>query len=156
MKNILSGLLLLVFLQVNAQPPSGEAKPGTVYGKINDGNNAISAGELPSLVKGTDTVEVKLKTTVNDVCSKKGCWLTFQVNDSTEAFVKMENYGFFVPLDLQGKNVVLEGWSFIKTTSVAELKHYAEDAGKSKKEVEAITSAKKEYRVIAKGILVVN
>ena len=66
----------------------------------------------------------------------------------------MYDYGFFVPLDLKGKTVVLEGKSFIKTTSVDDQKHYAEDAKKSQAEIDAITEAKKEIRFIAKGIIV--
>jgi hypothetical protein len=44
----------------------------------------------------------------------------------------------------------------MKTTSVAELKHYAEDAKKSKEEIDAIKEPKKEIRVMAKGIVVVD
>jgi hypothetical protein len=40
-------------------------------------------------------------------------------------------------------------------TSVDELKHYAEDAKKSKEEIDAITEPKKEIRLTANGVLVV-
>jgi hypothetical protein len=89
-----------------------------------------------------------------DVCSKKGCWMTFKINETERAFVKMKDYGFFVPMDLVGKTVVLDGHAFTKTTSVAELKHYAEDAKKSQKDIDAITEPKSEVRFMADGILV--
>jgi hypothetical protein len=95
-----------------------------------------------------------VRATVKDVCSSKGCWLTFKINDTQEGFVKMKDYGFFVPTDLKGKTVILDGKSFVKTTSVEDQKHYAEDAKKTQAEIDAITEPKKEVRFIAKGILV--
>lgn len=156
MKKITLTLLVVLFVQITfAQPPSGKAKPGTVYGANTDAKNAVVASELSSLLKAKDTVTVKVKATVVDVCSKKGCWMTFKINDTEQAFVKMKDYGFFVPLDLIGKTVVLDGHAFTKTTSVAELKHYAEDAKKSQKDIDAITEPKSEVRFMADGILVI-
>jgi hypothetical protein len=67
----------------------------------------------------------------------------------------MKDYGFFLPLAAKGKTVVIDGEVKIKTTSVAELKHYAEDAKKSKEEIDAIKEPQKEVKVMAKGIVVV-
>jgi hypothetical protein len=78
-----------------------------------------------------------------------------QVNDSTTALVKMKDYGFFVPVAAKGKTVVLDGQVKIKNTSVEELRHYAEDAKKSKEEIAAITKPEKTVTVLAKGIVVV-
>jgi hypothetical protein len=148
-------LAFVVAGALNAQPPKGKATPGSNYGDKTTADNTKPASELINYLNSKDTIAVKVKGKVNDVCSKRGCWLTLRVNDSTEAFVKMHDYGFFVPTDLSGKTVVLEGETFVKTTTVDELRHYAEDAKKPKTEIEAITQAKKELRLIAKGILVV-
>ena len=67
----------------------------------------------------------------------------------------MKDYGFFLPTAAIGKTVVIDGVVKMKTTSVAELKHYAEDAKKSKEEIDAITKPEKEINVLAKGIVVV-
>lgn len=151
--------ILIFFFLVSsallAQPPAGKATPGSIYGAKTDDKNSIAANELPALLKTKDTVAVKVKAKVLEVCSKKGCWLTFKIKDGEEAFVKMKDYAFFVPTDLSGKTVVLDGVAFVKTTSVAELKHYAEDAKKSQKEIDAITQPKKEIRFMADGIVVV-
>jgi len=156
MKKIAVIILALLFVQISfAQPPSGKATPGTSYGAKVDEKNSLAASELPALLKSKDTVAVKLKAKVIDVCSKKGCWLTFKVNDKENAFVKMKDYEFFVPMDLSGKTVVLDGKAYFKTTSVAELKHYAEDGKKSQKEIDAITEPKNEIRFMADGIVVV-
>lgn len=156
MKKIILSVIVVLFMQTTfGQPPAGKVKAGTTYGgKINPAN-AIAASELPSLLKTKDTINVKVKATVLDVCSEKGCWMTFKINDTTEAFVKMKDYGFFVPVSLTGKTVVIEGKSFIKTTPVEDLKHYAEDAKKSQAEIDAITEPKRQIRLLAHGIVVV-
>ena len=156
MKSLLiSAALLCSFSLVKAQPPKGPAPVGTVYGAEPKAADPAPIAVLPELLAQKDTVYTTVSATVLDVCPKKGCWVRLQVNDSTEAFVKMKGYGFFVPLDLIGKTVVLEGNAFTKTTTVAELRHYAEDAKKSKAEIEAITQPKQEIRLVASGIKVV-
>ena len=154
-KNIFTFLLLAFSLIIKAQPPKGNAKHGSLYGLKFNAEKPLSASEIPSILKDKDTVEITVKAKALDACSSKGCWLTFYINDSTNAFVKMNDYSFFVPLAIIGKNIVLKGKSFIKTTSVSELKHYAEDAKKSQKEIDEIINDKKEIRFIATGILVV-
>ena len=96
-----------------------------------------------------------MRAKVLDVCPKKGCWLKLQVNDTTTAFVKMKNYGFFLPMAVKGKTIVLDGKIEMITTSVEELQHYAQDAKKSQAEIDAITEPQKEIRFTAKGITVV-
>lgn len=151
-------LVLLAFgmaVFANAQPPAGDAKPGEWYGKEVDTEGAIAASELPALLEKKNSIDTKVKATIVDVCPKKGCWLTLAINDSTTAMVKMKDYGFFLPVAAKGKTVVIDGNVQLKTISVSELQHYAEDAKKSKEEIEAIKEPKKEIRVTASGIKVV-
>lgn len=140
-----------------AQPPAGDAKPGDTYGEKVTADGAVSLQDVATKLNagGTDAVDLKVKAKVVDVCSKKGCWITLELADGQTAMVKMKDYGFFLPLAAKGKTVVIDGQVSLKTTSVAELKHYAEDAKKSKEEIDAITEPKKEVRVMAKGIVVV-
>ena len=140
---------------VIAHPPIGDARPGDVYGTITSINGAISIAEIPAMLKGDEVLTTKVKARVLDVCTKKGCWLVLEVNDSTTAFVKMKDYAFFAPVAIKNKTVVLDGEIFYKTTSVDELRHYAEDAKKSQKEIAAITQPEKEIRLTANGIQVV-
>ena len=52
-------------------------------------------------------------------------------------FIKFKDYEFFVPKSgVDGKEVVFKGTAFYDTVSVADQKHYAQDAGKSKEEIE--------------------
>ncbi|MET0394478.1 MAG: DUF4920 domain-containing protein, partial [Chitinophagaceae bacterium] len=101
------------------------------------------------------SIDTRITAKVLDVCPKKGCWLKLAVNDSTTAFVKMKDYAFFLPMAIKGKTIVLDGEAMMKTTSVDELRHYAQDAKKSKDEIAAITKPLTEIRFTAKGITVV-
>lgn len=158
MKHLLvSAALLCTFSLAQAQPPKGPATPGTVYGANITGTEARPIAELPAMLSKTDSIDnITITGKVLEVCPKKGCWVKLQVNDSTEAFVKMKGYAFFVPTDLVGKTIILEGQAKVATTTVERLRHYAEDAKKSKAEIEAITQPKKEISLLASGIKVVN
>ncbi len=104
-------------------------------------------------LKPGDTVTVKFTTTVNSVCQAKGCWMRLDLGDN-EAMVKFKDYGFFMPKNIAGKEVIVNGKAFVSEMSVEEQRHYAEDAGKSKEEIEAITTPKVTYSFEADGVLV--
>lgn len=148
--------VVLLSISSFAQPPAGNALPGDVYGEKVKSKGAIELVDAVAQLDGGATLnEVKIKAKIVEVCPNKGCWLKLELPDGNQAMVKMKDYGFFVPLAAKGKTVVIEGKAAIKTTSVSELKHYAEDAKKSQAEIDAITQPKKEVNILAKGIIVV-
>ncbi|MEE9440096.1 MAG: DUF4920 domain-containing protein [Saprospiraceae bacterium] len=101
--------------------------------------------------------KVAIIAKVNAVCQSKGCWMTLTSTDSNEeVFVKFKNYGFFMPLDLAGQKVIAHGVVSKTSTSIDELRHYAEDAGKTKEEIMAITKPKEEYKMIAEGVVILD
>jgi hypothetical protein len=157
MKKFLSSLICMSFtLLAVAQPPAGDAKPGETYGKKITATDALSFADVVKKVKGgNDFTNVKFTAKVNDVCPKKGCWLKLEVSQGEEVMVKMKDYAFFLPVAAKGKTVAIEGEVSMKTTSAAELRHYAEDAKKSQVEIDAIKEPQKEVRVTAKGIVIV-
>jgi hypothetical protein len=104
-------------------------------------------------LKAGDTLTVKFASKINEVCSKKGCWMKLDLTDGTETMVRFKDYGFFMPLDANGREVIVNGKAFVKETSVDELRHYAEDAGKSKEEIALITESKVEFAFEADGVL---
>lgn len=106
-----------------------------------------------TLKKG-DTLAVKVASKINEICQNKGCWMTLDLGNNETAFVKFKDYGFFVPMNAQKRNTIIEGKAFVEETSVAELKHYAEDEGKSNKEIAEITAPKIEYKFLAHGVLI--
>jgi hypothetical protein len=94
---------------------------------------------------------VKIEGEVESVCQAAGCWMKIKTADGQTMRVTFKDYG---PKDIAGKKVIFEGIPAVKTTSVAELQHYAEDAGKSKEEIAKITSPKTELAFVADGVLV--
>ncbi len=157
MKKIFLTLVIAAFgFITNAQPPVGDAKPGEWYGEKVTTENALDINDVVAKLNGgSEFGDVKIMAKITEVCPKKGCWLKLELKDGSTAMVKMKDYGFFLPVTATGKMVVIDGEVKLKTTSVAELKHYAEDAKKSKEEIDAITQPKKEVSVKAKGIVIV-
>ena len=100
-----------------------------------------------------DSVYMKVEGTVDAVCQKKGCWMTMPLGADDELFIRFADYGFFVPLNCQGRTAVMEGWAFKSVTTVVELKHYAEDEGLAQEEIDAITEPEEEYKFMADGVI---
>lgn len=124
--------------------------------KITD-ENPITKEEMLTkykTLKAGDTINVKLATKINEICQNKGCWMTLELGNDENAFVKFKDYGFFVPMNAQKRETIVEGKAFVEETSVAELKHYAEDEGKSPEEIAKITAPKTEYKFLANGVLI--
>ncbi len=138
-------------------PPPGKALVGDSYGAtVSENAKTLSAKKLQKKLKKSKKVEnVVVKGKVKEVCKAEGCWLTLETDNGDRFFVKNKDHAFLVPLALEGKMVEIEGSAEMKTTSVKELKHFAEDAKKSQAEIDAITKPKDEVRFSATGIKVV-
>ncbi len=115
-------------------------------------NKKLMFDKYKSLKSG-DTLNVKFTSTIKDVCSKKGCWMKVELDSLNDVMVRFKNYGFFMPLNSAGSEVVIEGKAFVKETSIEQLKHYAEDAGKSKSVIDAITEPEFTYAFLSNGVL---
>lgn len=99
-----------------------------------------------------DTIQVQFQSEVESVCAKKGCWMKLELPEEQNAHVTFKDYGFFVPKDSQGDQMLVNGVAFLEQTDVETLKHYAEDAGESEAEIAKITEPKLNYRFIASGV----
>ena len=127
------------------------------YGSKISSDKAISSSELNSKynkLKIGDTVNVKFKSTIKEVCQNKGCWMKIDLGDNKEAFVKFKDYAFFMPKDSKDDEVILNGKAFMSQESVEDQKHYAGDAGKSQAEIDAIVAPKTIYSFTADGVLI--
>jgi hypothetical protein len=98
-------------------------------------------------------VTTKVEGEVSEVCKKAGCWLKLATEDGQEIFITT-NHDFFVPVDIVGKTVVVDGQAYKSVTTVDELRHYAEDEGKSAEEIAKITEPVTEYKLLAKGLVI--
>ncbi len=124
------------------------------FGEKISPDGAVDIKELPKLMAGKDSVQVKLTANVASVCQVKGCWMELPQADGEKMRVRFKEYAFFVPKDATGKTTVINGWAKKTTTSVEELRHYAEDAGKSKEEIAAITKPQTGLAFEADGVLI--
>ncbi len=104
-------------------------------------------------LKPGDTVNVKFASTVKDVCQKKGCWMNLDMADD-EAMVRFKDYGFFMPMDIAGQEIIVNGKAYVEEMSVEDQRHYAEDGGKTKDEIAAITETKRTLAFEADGVLI--
>ena len=145
------GLFVLTGSAVAQSPVS--ANKGVTYGAGASADGAISVNELSSKMSNSGFTG-KISGKVVEVCQEKGCWMKVEKENGETLMVKFKDYGFFMPKDIQGKEVVLDGEAIVKEVSVKQQKHYAKDAGKPADEIEKIKAPKKEVQFIAKGVLV--
>lgn len=158
MKNLISLLICAILFSFCANKTAVNNGSTNSFGEKITTKGAISYDELYSKMKmaaGKDTLKVKVSGEVAAVCQVKGCWMNLQSKQAgvEPMMVRFKDYGFFMPKDIAGKNVVCEGIAYYDVTSVEELRHYAEDAGKSKAEIEAINSPKRELLFLANGVV---
>lgn len=126
------------------------------YGAEITTENVLTNSEIAekySALKEGDTAVVKFTAPINAVCTSKGCWMRLDLPKEQEVFVKFKDYGFFVPLDATGETIV-QGKAYLEEVTVDELRHMAEDGGKSKEEIAAITAPERELRFMADGVLI--
>ena len=161
MKKILAlGVIASLFVNCEQKKEVAPEVAKVEYAKFGDSisvDGALSTDEMMKKfadLKEGDTLEVKFKSEINEVCQKKGCWMTLDLADDKEAFVKFKDYGFFVPKNAQDKEVVVNGKAFVSVESVDVLKHYAKDAGKSQAAIDSITEPKVTYSIMADGVLI--
>ena len=158
-KNIALAIAVTTFF-LSCEKKKEVAHDEVTFAKFGDSisnEGALTSDEMMQKfaeLKEGDTLEVKFKSEINEVCQKKGCWMTLDLADDKEAFVKFKDYGFFVPKNAQDKEVVVNGKAFVSVESVDVLKHYAKDAGKSQAAIDSITEPKVTYSFMADGVLI--
>lgn len=133
-----------------------EAFSYTSFGKEIIADDAIPATSMAShyqTMNVGDRIPSKIKAKVNSVCQAKGCWMRLDLEDGNEVMVKFKDYGFFMPKDITGQEVVINGNAYVTEVSVNEQRHYAEDAGKTTEEIALIIEPKRTFSFEADGVL---
>jgi len=163
-------ILLLVAISIftlscnneKKEPIKTEEKKETVkytsFGEKITSDNAISKDAMFQKFKNMkqgDTIAVKFKTKINKSCKKKGCWMRLDLGNGEESLVRFKDYGFFVPLNSDGKEVIVNGKAYVDVVTVAQLQHYAKDEGLSQEEIDKITEDEITYAVESDGVLIV-
>jgi hypothetical protein len=114
--------------------------------RLTDAITAAAAGDAaPRLFAGT----------IREVCRQKGCWLIL-ADPASPAIepvrVTFADYAFFVPKDVAGRDVRLQGVLRQKKVSVKDAQHYAKDAGRPKGEIAAIRTPQVAWTIEATGV----
>lgn len=143
-------LIILIIIATNMQL----CAQGFYGAKIKENKKAIPATELASKLGDKTSLKTRVTGIVEDVCQAKGCWMKITTADGKAMRVTFKDYAFFVPKDIAGKKVVIEGVAMKQETSVADLKHYAQDAGKSEAEIAKITKPEYDITFEAEGVIV--
>jgi len=166
MKNIFS-LLLVVLVMFSCKNKETEAevkadeKQEIAYASFGDkiiADDALSTSNMTEQyenMKEGDSIEVKMIAKVDEVCQAKGCWMTLNLDNGETVMVKFKDYGFFMPKNIAGMDVIIDGKAFVSEVPVNEQRHYAEDAGKSEEEIALITEPKRTYSFEADGVLLI-
>ncbi len=106
-------------------------------------------------LKQGDTIQVKFASKINKVCKKKGCWMRLDLGKGEESLVRFKDYGFFMPLNSDNREVIVNGKAYLDIVTVAQLQHYAKDEGLSQEEINKITEDEVTFAVESNGVLMV-
>lgn len=120
-----------------------------------EATNILTAFQMQERYEGLesgDTLSVTFRANVASVCKAKGCWMNVALEDGREVMVKFKDYAFFVPKDIEKKEVIVEGKAYVTEMSVEDQQHYAEDAGKTPEDINAITTPAVTLSFVADGV----
>jgi hypothetical protein len=144
---------LLLFVLLSFGTIAIAQKSDSFGDKIN-AKGAIDGSTFLRNIEGKDSLDCKFEATIQSVCQKKGCWMNVDLGGEKSIMVRFKDYGFFVPMDASGRKAIMEGRAFREVLSVDMLRHYAEDAGKSKEEIEKIVEPETRLSFEASGVLI--
>lgn len=133
--------LAFALLAVLAVAPLTRAEAGRSFGKPLTGLTPTPLGDV--LARPADGARVCLEGTVSVVCRNKGCWLELK-QAGKSVHVTFEGYSFFVPAELAGKTVRLEGRVSVAAPDAAHAKHKQQEG--------ASAAAAAKVSVVASGV----
>ena len=136
-----------------APAPDAETADLSHFGEAFTPADYMYVVDMLPLVTEEESSPMQVKGEVMEVCQSKGCWLTLQTESDITVRVTFKDYEFFVPKDIAGRQVILEGVAWLDEVSVAHQQHYAEDAGESEEAIEAITEPRMSYYFEATGVI---
>ncbi|WP_412069595.1 DUF4920 domain-containing protein [Rubrivirga sp. IMCC43871] len=166
MKHLSLLLCLALVACASDAPEAPDARPdadvsavetdGTPFGGPVPSGVALSPDDLAADAETYAGKTVVVEGTVREVCQQAGCWLTLASADGQTIRVEVprdetESYVYTFPKDIDGQTVRLAGRLAVETESVEDLRHYAQDAGASDAELDAITAPRQTLVLTASG-----
>jgi Domain of unknown function (DUF4920) len=107
MKHILLAAALLLSLGALAQIKP--AAKGVTYGAKTTKKGAVEVTALKQKLDETSSFTGKVKGQITSVCEKKGCWMKLKQDNGEDIRITFKDYSFFMPQNIVGKEVVLDG-----------------------------------------------
>ncbi|WP_370087197.1 DUF4920 domain-containing protein [Ekhidna sp.] len=136
-------LLLIVAFACNSV-----SEKFSTHGSEITSDNALSIKDFLQKVNEEEST-FKVRGTIEEVCQMKGCWMTLRNEMGENVRVTFKDYGFFVPKDISGREVIIEGTASREVLEEDVARHYAEDGGKEYDE-----SMRNSISFVAHGVLV--
>ena len=130
-----------------SEPVEVTASYETYGSKLPESGDALSLTDLMKDKQKYLDKELLVETRIAKVCQKKGCFFVATEGPLT-ARVTFKDYGFFIPTDSGGKDVVLSGTFSRKSVSTEQAEHYSADLG----EKVAAAPEKFEYSIVATAV----
>ena len=159
MRYLLFILFVFISVKVSAQQtevirlsdPVIETDEFEIFGIEMDINESSDTFTLSEAIETNDLEsELLISAMVNKVCQKKGCFF-IAVDGVLSARITFKDYGFFIPTNSAGKQIVVKGIVTEQILSEEQAIHYAEDAGEL---ADNIAGDQKEYTIIASSIMI--
>ncbi|MET1260091.1 DUF4920 domain-containing protein [Flagellimonas sp. DF-77] len=151
--NILVAIFASLLATSAMAQSSSDSNETAEFGTVFERDATAANGHLAYAdIKGGTRLSTQLTGTVTSVCQAKGCWMEVALPNGETVMVKFKDYGFFVPTDSAGKEVLVNGMAFVEEMDVEEQRHYASDAGASKADIAKITTPKRTLRFEASGV----
>ena len=124
------------------------------FGKLEKGIQKIDLANLIENFGDFEGKKVAFEAIPNKVCQKKGCWMVLS-SDEYKVRTLFKDYGFTVPKDILGKNVLVQGVMTRKKVSAATLRHYLKDEGKKMQEIKKVKTGKMQFEFTATGVEII-
>ena len=154
MKKILL-LFTFVFAISAGTTTFAQSSKEKAYGTAFKQEAVITPEKMTTIMADKEKLEdAQLTGYVSKVCKKEGCWMVLRTKKESgdDVMVRMKDHSFTVPKDIEGKTAVVKGTVVKKMQSVAEQKHYMEDAGATADQIAKITAPKPVYEMQVTGV----
>jgi len=138
---------LFIFISILSCGASQQQSYDSFGGEISS-EKARSVDFLISEVS-SDPQTFKVEGMIEKVCQMKGCWMTLRNDADVIIRVTFKDYGFFIPKDVNGKKVIIEGEASKELLDEDLAKHFADDEGVEYKE-----SMRSTVSFVAHGVLI--
>ena len=150
MKKVSLFILLVSIILTEANSQTNTNIYGDKFSSLDAKKFTFNKSEFPENMD----MPIKIKGEILSTCPKKGCWMRVRAAEDT-ILVRFKDYGFFVPTQgVEGKEVIINGDLSIDTLTVPQLRHYAEDAGKTLKEINKINDPEITISFLATGVII--